>query len=310
MNRLPLVSICSITYNHAPYIRQCLDGMLMQQTNFAFEIIINDDCSTDGTTEIIREYAEKYPEIIKPIFHEENQYQKGVRGIFAKFVFPKANGKYIAICEGDDYWTDPLKLQKQVDFLETHPDYSVCFHKCQSYIQAESKLGEIFPVGFNEPFTFDINYFLSRCSWITHPLTCLFRRSSINWETYNQCKITKDLSLFYFLLKGHKGYFLPNVMAVYRIHSGGVWSKATNDQRIYADLETMKSIHDVENSELSAKMLRLYFESSLKLAFLIQNYKKLTPYFKLITPWYGTAFPLKLLIHTIYKSIRYRLFHT
>ena len=76
---IPLVSICSITYNHAPYIRQCLEGFLMQKTNFAFEVIINDDYSTDGTTEILKEYAEKYPHIIKPIFQQENQYQKGVR---------------------------------------------------------------------------------------------------------------------------------------------------------------------------------------------------------------------------------------
>ena len=127
----PLVSICSITYNHAPFIRQCLDGFLMQQCNFPIEIIINDDCSTDGTTEIIREYAEKYPDKIFPIFQEENLYSQGVRGMFQKFVFPKARGKYIALCEGDDYWTDPLKLQKQVDFLETHPDYSMCFHKAK-----------------------------------------------------------------------------------------------------------------------------------------------------------------------------------
>lgn len=123
----PLVSICSITYNHEPYIRQCLDGMLSQKTNFPFEIIINDDCSTDGTTEIIKEYVAKYPNIIRPIFHEENQYSKGVRGMFANFCFPKARGKYIALCEGDDYWTDPLKLQKQVDFLENNKEYSMCF---------------------------------------------------------------------------------------------------------------------------------------------------------------------------------------
>ena len=147
MNEQPIVSICSITYNHAPYIRQCLDGMLMQQTNFAFEIIINDDCSTDGTTEIIREYAEKYPDIIKPIFHRENQYQKGVRGMFAKYVFPKAQGKYIALCEGDDYWTDPLKLQKQVDFLETYPDYSLYFHNAMVHFEdgktSDHPFGEI-----------------------------------------------------------------------------------------------------------------------------------------------------------------------
>ncbi len=79
----PLVSICSITYNHAPFIRQCLDGMLMQQRNFDYEIIINDDCSTDGTTEIIREYAARHPDNIRPIYHEENEYSKGVRGLFA-----------------------------------------------------------------------------------------------------------------------------------------------------------------------------------------------------------------------------------
>lgn len=129
MNNEPLVSICSITYNHAPFIRQCLDGFLMQQTNFPIEIVINDDCSTDGTTEIIREYAEKYPDKIFPIFHDQNLYSQGVRGMFLKYVFPKVRGKYFALCEGDDYWTDPQKLQKQVDFLEAHPEYSMCFHR-------------------------------------------------------------------------------------------------------------------------------------------------------------------------------------
>lgn len=125
MNSNPLVSICCITYNHARYIRQCLDGFLMQKVNFEYEIIVHDDASTDGTSEIIRDYSNKYSDLIVPIFQSENQYSKGVCGVYAKFVYPHARGKYIAICEGDDYWIDPLKLQKQVDFLEMNPNYSM-----------------------------------------------------------------------------------------------------------------------------------------------------------------------------------------
>jgi glycosyltransferase involved in cell wall biosynthesis len=119
-----VVSIVSLAYNHAKYIRQCLDGFIMQKTNFAFEVLIHDDASTDGTADIIREYELKYPNIIKPIYQTENQYQKGV-AIGATYLYPRVQGKYIAECEGDDYWTDPLKLQRQVDFLETHSDYSM-----------------------------------------------------------------------------------------------------------------------------------------------------------------------------------------
>ena len=126
----PLNSICSITYNHAPYIRHCLDGFLMQKTNFKYEIIIHDDASTDGTTEIIKEYAEKYPDLIMPVFQTENQYSKGLRGLFVKFVFPHAKGKYIALCEGDDFWIDPYKLQKQVEILEKDQNITlVCSHR-------------------------------------------------------------------------------------------------------------------------------------------------------------------------------------
>ena len=123
----PLVSIFCITYNHSSYIRQCLDGFLIQKTNFPFEVLIHDDASTDDTAGIIKEYEAKYPDIIKPIYQVENQYSKGL-DINIVYNLPRARGKYIAMCEGDDYWTDPLKLQKQVDFLESHTDYSMCFH--------------------------------------------------------------------------------------------------------------------------------------------------------------------------------------
>ena len=121
----PLVSICCITYNHEPYIRDCLDGFVMQRTNFPFEVLIHDDASTDRTADIIREYEAKYPDIVKPIYQTENQFSKGV-SLSMTLNYPRARGKYIAKCEGDDYWVDPLKLQKQFDFLESHPDYSMC----------------------------------------------------------------------------------------------------------------------------------------------------------------------------------------
>jgi len=131
----PLVSISCITYNHVNYIKECLDGFLMQQCSFGFEVLIHDDASTDGTQEIIKEYQQKFPEIIKPILQTENQWSKGVRGINFRYNFTRAQGKYIALCEGDDYWTDPLKLQKQVDFLEAHPEYGLCYTRAITYHQ-------------------------------------------------------------------------------------------------------------------------------------------------------------------------------
>jgi len=128
----PLVSICCITYNHVSYIMEAIDSFLMQETTFPFEILIHDDASTDGTTDIIIDYANKYPDIIRTIIQTENQYSKGGL-INPRFVFPKARGKYIALCEGDDYWTDKTKLQKQVNFLENNPDYVITYTDSQPF---------------------------------------------------------------------------------------------------------------------------------------------------------------------------------
>src|SRR5574344_1986516 len=126
----PLVVIRCITYNHESYIRDCLNGFVMQKTTFPFVAVVHDDASTDKTADIIREYAEKYPDIIKPIYETENQYSKS-DGSLERIMNAHTKGKYIALCEGDDYWIDPLKLQKQVDFLEANPEYSMCFHKAK-----------------------------------------------------------------------------------------------------------------------------------------------------------------------------------
>lgn len=135
MSTQPLVSICTTTYNHAKYLRQTLDSFLSQQCNFPFEILVHDDVSTDGTIDILQEYAQRYPDIVKPLFEEENQYSKGVP-INETFNFPRAQGKYIAFCEGDDYWCDPTKLQRQIDHMESDPTCTFCF--TNGYIHDEN----------------------------------------------------------------------------------------------------------------------------------------------------------------------------
>lgn len=135
----PLVSVSVITYQHSEYINDCLDGILMQETNFSIEVLVHDDASTDGTEEIIREYESKFPNIVKPLYEKENQWEKGRKGS-AVFNFPRAEGKYIALCEGDDYWTDPLKLQKQIDNLSKYPDCDLCFHPVKIYDGKNDKI--------------------------------------------------------------------------------------------------------------------------------------------------------------------------
>jgi glycosyltransferase involved in cell wall biosynthesis len=126
----PLVSIGCITYNQVNYIKNTIEGFLLQRTTFPIEIIIHDDASNDNTQQIIREYEEKYPNLIGAIYQSENQYSKGVKPLI-NIVFNKARGKYIAICEGDDYWIDPYKLQKQVDFLENNTEFGLVFTDVQ-----------------------------------------------------------------------------------------------------------------------------------------------------------------------------------
>ena len=121
-----LVSVHCLTYNHEKYIADAIDSFLMQKTNFKFEILIHDDASTDRTADIIREYEKRYPDLIKPIYQTENQYSKDMS--VNQINMKRATGKYIAICEGDDYWIDPYKLQKQVDYMEKHPECSLCVH--------------------------------------------------------------------------------------------------------------------------------------------------------------------------------------
>ena len=216
----PLVSICCITYNHHLYIRQCLNGFLMQKTNFAFDVIINDDCSTDGTTEILREYASKNPDIIKPIFQDENQYAKGVRGMFQHFVFPKAQGKYIAICEGDDYWTDPLKLQKQVDYLETHPNFSMCFHRVECLAEKGREKQDLFGYLTTKDYAAqDSNDFLKK--WLVPTCSIVMRGELLHKIPHNPLFTYGDSVLVATCLSNGLIHCIGEDMGVYRLTPGG-----------------------------------------------------------------------------------------
>ena len=246
-----LVSVYCATYNHVPFIRQCLEGFVMQKTSFPFEVLIHDDASTDGTQDIVREYAVRYPDIIKPIYQKENQFSKGVK-IYLTYVYPRVKGKYIAICEGDDYWTDPYKLQKQVDFLESHPDYVMCSSRWDEYFENEKRLSPDIP-GYvqKEGLTYSLNDFIHGL-WCFQPLTVVYRRSALNMARYVQCRPAKDSTLFYFLLTCGKGFCFHDSMAVYRYHQGGVWNGLDQNRRRLQDLLVKKAIYDVEQTKEAA----------------------------------------------------------
>ena len=231
MKGSPLVTIRCTVYNHEPYLRQCLDGFVMQQTTFPFEAIVHDDASTDGSADIIREYAEKYPDIIKPIYETENQYSKGkVPEIMIAATHP--DSKYIATCEGDDYWTDPHKLQIQVDFLESHPDYYLTCHAFNFYFE-DKKEFKAHPFVEGLPMhdfegrkyctpTLD-NYWNG--PWFTRVLTIISRRQPfVEPGRLNGYRNVYDYILYYYMMKAGKCALYEDVMGVYRKHSGGVFS--------------------------------------------------------------------------------------
>lgn len=286
------VSVCCLAYNHASYIRQCLDGFLMQKTNFPIEILIHDDASTDGTQDIIREYEAKYPDIIKPIYQKENQYSKGI-SISLTYNWSRAKGKYVAICEGDDYWTDPYKLQKQVDFLESHPDYVMCSHRFNQYIQDKNFLEE------EKDSTFQgANYDLKNLiggKWLTQTLTVMYRRSALDLKQYDLYGMSMDIILFYALLKNGKGYCFPDIMGVYRLHGGGVWSEVSLNQRRLIEFKARLAIYNVEHSDMAAMFLLYQFAKAMSRVWMLKQWQLFIKVFHIIKKHYGYLFTVKLM---------------
>lgn len=292
----PLVSIICITYNHEPYIRQCLDGFMMQKTNFPFEVLIHDDASTDKTADIIREYKARYPDVIKPIYQTENQYSKGVK-IGLTYLYPNAKGKYIAECEGDDYWTDPLKLQKQVDFLEDNPSYSLCVHHYQ--ILENNKLMAIFPK-FDGDLSFSFETYISN-TWYTQTLTSVFRKEALNFTALNRYDRLYDCVLFYNILQSGDAFLMSDNMGIYRKHHGGVWALSSSSTQAILNFSALVEIYSVEDTEAAAQYLYncVFSYGYLGISF-FKNGMKL--YFKIMLIVYkrlGFLKAMKLFFHSI-----------
>lgn len=225
----PIVSICCLTYNHKQHLRKALDSFLMQQAEFAFEVLIHDDASTDGTTEIIKEYEQKYPLIFKPIYQAENQWSKGFRALSSTYNFPRAKGKYIAMCEGDDYWTDPYKLQKQVDFMERHPECSMVFTGFEVHKSNGEK--RIYTYNVEELITPDdylnIGYYAAT-------LSMMLKRevADIPNEGWMINASAGDLVIRYKALTLGDIGTIPDVTCVYNQGNQGSWTKRKLNKRL------------------------------------------------------------------------------
>ena len=279
----PLVSVVSITYNHEPYIRDCLEGFLMQKTNFPVEVIIHDDASTDHTADIIREYYEKRPDLFHVIIERENQYSQH-KPIMAP-LHEMVQGKYIALCEGDDYWTDPLKLQKQFDFMESHPDCSLCFHNIVEKEEIDKTTPHMyFSFGYRSASDIFLKWTIPTCS--------SFFKKEVG-DLYNQIRtkdnrfVYGDIVVFLSATRIGKVWGDDQVMAVYRRHANSATtghpkdfltrycnhnlaiSEAFPDLKNIADKFICKSIY----SALPIKIIKFDVKELLTALRLLKNVK-------------------------------------
>lgn len=299
-----VVAIDCMTYNHELYIRDCLEGFVMQKTNFKFVAIVHDDASTDGTATIIKEYAEKYPDIIKPILETENQYSKkdgSIQRIMSDAI--NATGsKYVAMCEGDDYWIDPYKLQKQVDFMEANPDCSVTFHRYRIYDEENNSWRDdrcsIYLNNEQEFVRISVEEFLN--NWVTQPVTMVFR-NNLNLGNHIPYRLRRDQHLIYHLLKEGNGYILNFEAAVYREHKGGIHSKTSLVNQCKVAVIIASELFKFNGTDI----LKRNYINNLDWAIetFIQNKEDKLLCFKFIIKRFVLSFSLKRLIKQFIKFV-------
>lgn len=244
INKEIIVSIICNTYNHENYIKDALDGFLMQKTEFKYEVLVHDDASTDKTPDIIKEYEKKYPDIIRPIYQKENQYSKGI-SIGRTFQYPRVRGKYVAICEGDDYWTDPNKLQKQFDIMEQYSEVDMCAHYAK-VIDAKSGriIGSCGPKSENRILSVR-ELMMGGGAYVA--TASLFGRKDV-WLKPLEFRKIYDLDYTLQISGALRGgmYYLKDEMSVYRSAVNGCWT-----QRMASDVNLK-----VEHKKKILKMIR------------------------------------------------------
>lgn len=248
-----LLTVCLVTYNHEKYIEQCLESILLQQTDFDFAIHVGEEDGSDATREIVEEYTRKYPDLIK-LFKWDKKDKILVDGMSTgrynfKETFKSTSSKYVAYCDGDDYWTDPLKLQKQVDFLENHPDFAICFHDVDIFDQERQM---VLPNTSTRKVdhTTDISD-LASGNYI-HAASIVMR-NDFNFPDWFDKVYLGDWALYMLQVKNRKIKRLNQVMAVYRVHASGLWAKQDQKIRILHTIETMETIYTSVSLSREAK---------------------------------------------------------
>lgn len=248
----PKVSVLTTTYNHEVYIAQAVESVLAQETNFPIEMVVGEDCSTDRTREILLDLKARYPDVLHLKLREQNW---GRRRNFLD-VFHSCRGQYIAILEGDDYWVSPHKLQKQVDFLDAHPEYSLCFHPVYQVVERDGQVLETrvqAPPVVKQHYTLDDiaeRHLVSTCSM-------LFQNGLVKtFPAWIDTVPAADWPLS--LLLAQRGYlgYLPEVMAAYRIHGRGAWTSLTTVEKLEKNLklrQTMRDFFAPEHQEAFAR---------------------------------------------------------
>jgi len=243
------VSVICLTYNHEKYITEALEGFLNQKTDFEFEVLVHDDKSTDSTSEILKKYAAESKGIIKPIFETENQFSKG-NFEFVNSLFMQAKGDYIALCEGDDFWTDSDKLQAQVDLFESHSNYSVVFHRVKVFVEGSAGPVTIFPDP-NEKIDFTVSELLKRNFIQTNSV--MYRRQ--NYDHIPSSVIPGDWYMHLYHAQFGEIGFIDKVMSAYRKHPGGVWWDSEYD------VDAFWRKYGAGHFALFAELLKLYGKS-------------------------------------------------
>lgn len=299
-----LVSIDCSTFNHENFISQALDSFLMQKTTFPFEIIVHDDASTDKTPEIIKEYEKKFPNLFVCIYQKENQFSKKGINIWADITFPKARGKYIALCEGDDYWTDPYKLQKQVDFLEANPEYVLSAHRYKIFDEEKNYYSDDYGAKLFKDNTigFDITIDNLFDPWLTKTLTVVFRRDELDLSIVKHYNYFRDTHLIFHLIMKGKGYVHNFFGGVYRLHENGIHGKVDNFKKIKTYYLIYKELY-LRNKDKKALKAE-YLKSIENYTITLVNQQNGALYSDIFVCIKNYLFTSKSLIDTLYLILR------